>query len=208
MDYSKINEQVLGPTDRMQVAEIIGRDKDEVINGNLWHYIVTIGIEKKFVLYMASGNSDLLKFKSGSFITLLKSQKDFSFCSLLFISTLYPLLIPETYDYKMQRSIDNRIPKKIKSLLLAGNGYMVYYHQLEIIYATLTNSSHAESVMFRRDWNLKKDYTRSTAKSIYIYNDLSLYEFIARYAINENMFFYQANYHGAYNLHNYINHIA
>jgi len=176
MTITNIDEVLLGPREQQLVAKLVGADKQELINGYKWHYLVSIsGIDKVV------------------------------FRDLLFLTTLYPLLMPLGYTANRIIKIEEHLPKKISALIKAGCGYLFYYHQLEILYSGLTNCSHAEAVLFRKDWNLKKEYTRDVAKSIKINSHINLFALIEQYSVNENLFFYQANYHGAYHLFEYIN---
>jgi hypothetical protein len=205
MNITNIEEHLLGPAEHKEVAELIGSDKDEIINGNKWHYIVSINTINKVVIHQATNSSEIFRVKKGYFIDEIQKMMQSKFQDLLFLTTLYTLLIPEGYEIGSKSKVERSLPSKIKSLLKAGNGYLLYYHQLEILYSGLTNCSHAEAVLFRKDWNLKKEYTREAARSIQINSQVDLYSFIRRYAINDDLFFYQANYHGAYHLYEYIN---
>ena len=205
MNNTNIEEHLLGPAEHREVAELIGADKVELINGNKWHYIVSINTINKVVIHQATNSSEIFGVKKGFFTEEIQKMAQPKFRDLLILTTLYPLLLPEGYEIGSNSKVERHLPSKIKDLLHAGNGHLLYYHQLEILYSGLTNCSHAEAMFFRKDWNLKKEYTREAARSIQINSQIDLYSFIKRYAINDNLFFYQANYHGAYHLYEYIN---
>jgi hypothetical protein len=205
MNITNIEEHILGPAEHKEVAELIGSDKDELINGNKWHYVVSINSINKVVIHQATNSSEIFRVKKGFFIDEIQKMAQPKFRDLLILTTLYPLLLPEGYEIGSNSKVERNLPSKIKDLLQAGNGHLLYYHQLEILYSGLTNCSHAEAVLFRKDWNLKKEYTREVARSIQINSQTDLYGLIKRHAISDNLFFYQANYHGAYHLYEYIN---
>jgi hypothetical protein len=206
MSITNIDEVLLGPREQQLVAKLIGADKQELINGYKWHYFVSIRDTNKVVIHQATNSTEIFKVKKNSFVDKLKKLDQPQFFDLLFLTTLFPLLLPEEFNIGSKNSVESSLPKKIQSLLQAGNGYLFYYHQLEILFSGLTNCSHAEAVLFRKDWNLKKRYTQEAAKAIKINSQIDLFELINRYAINDNLFFYQANYHGAYHLHEYFIH--
>jgi hypothetical protein len=205
MTITNIDEVLLGPREQQLVAKLVGADKQELINGYKWHYLVSISGMDKVIIHQATDNFRAFDGKTGSFVGELQKMNQPKFRDLLFLTTLYPLLMPLGYTANRIIKIEEHLPKKISALIKAGCGYLFYYHQLEILYSGLTNCSHAEAVLFRKDWNLKKEYTRDVAKSIKINSHINLFALIEQYSVNENLFFYQANYHGAYHLFEYIN---
>ena len=205
MTIPQIKEFILGPSDRESILELIGNEKEELVNGNCWHYILKIENNSKALIHHASSNTNFLDNVERGFKSYLNDFSKPRFFDLLFLCTLYPILLPNNYLSLPKDKIDVSLPVKIQKLLTAGRGYLIYYHQIEILYSALTNSTHSESVQFRKDWNLKKEYTRQIANSTKISDSQSLLDLIEKYTLDNNMFFYQANYHGAYNLYNVIN---
>ena len=205
MTILELKEFILGPSDRESILELIGNDKEELVNGNYWHYILKIENNLKPIIHHVSSNSSFLNNLERGFKSYLNDLSKPRFFDLLFLCTLYPILLPDNYLSTTKDKIDVSLPEKIQILLKTGKGYLIYYHQIEILYSALTNSTHAESVQFRKDWNLKKGYTRQIANSTKISDTHSLLDLIEKYTLDNNMFFYQANYHGAYNLYNVIN---
>lgn len=204
MSQMPIKEYLLGQNQKAQILEFVGNNREELILANKWHYIVYIESTSKLILHQSSSSSDIFGTGRNSFTQILDKIVNPSFQDLLYLCTLYPLLLPKSSDPIRHKEIDVSLPPSIQQLILAGNGYLLYYHQLEILYATITNCSHSEAVLFRRDWNLKKHYTREIAKSLYITNDITLYDLFQDASLNDNHFVYQANYHGAYNVYNLI----
>ena len=98
MNITNIEEHLLGPAEHKEVAELIGSDKDEIINGNKWHYIVSINTINKVVIHQATNSSEIFRVKKGYFIDEIQKMMQSKFQDLLFLTTLYPLLIPEGYE--------------------------------------------------------------------------------------------------------------
>jgi hypothetical protein len=204
MNIANIEEVLLGPTEQHLVTKLVGAEKEELINGYKWHYLVSISGINKLIIHQATNNFRAFHGKKSSFVEELQKMNRPKFRDLLFLTTLYPLLMPAGHTANRMIKIEEHLPEKISTLINAGCGYLFYYHQLEILFSGLTNCSHAEAMLFRKDWNLKKEYTRDLAKSIKIKDHIDLFGLIKQYSINENLFFYQANYHGAYHLFEHI----
>ncbi|MEY4571955.1 MAG: hypothetical protein RLZ10_1172 [Bacteroidota bacterium] len=205
MNIANIEEVLLGPTEQHLVTKLVGAEKEELINGYKWHYLVSISGINKLIIHQATNNFRAFHGKKSSFVEELQKMNRPKFRDLLFLTTLYPILMPLGHTATRMIKIEGHLPEKISALIKAGCGYLFYYHQLEILYSGLTNCSHAEAVLFRKDWNLKKEYTRDVARSIKINSHIDLFGLIKQYSTNENLFFYQANYHGAYHLFEHIN---
>lgn len=197
MESKAIQELILGPHEFDLVKKLVGDNKSQAIEFNLWHYVAYVKNGNNLIIYQSSNDRGRLLLKGKTLVSYFIGQKTYSFRDLLFVSTLYPMLIPEVYQLGQIVKIDDSLPPAVRRILNAGNGYLLYYHQLEIVYSMLTNCSHEECFLFRRDWNMKKAYTREAASKILINKNISLLDLMLKYTIDDNLFVYQANYHGA-----------
>jgi hypothetical protein len=204
MILPKIEEIILGPESREQAIQLLGESHRELINGHLWHYIAFAGENKRPIIHQASSDSNIVVRPRVSLVNHLEKSKSLCVEDLLYICTFYPILLPESFGQVKQKMAKQSLPSILLKILKIGKGYLLYYHQIEVIFSALTNKSHLEAIQFRRDWNLKKEYTRKMAGNIIISRDYSLLDFILDHALNDSLHFYQANYYGAYTLANLI----
>jgi hypothetical protein len=198
MKQQDFKEIVLGPSEKEMLLDFNGFGIHQIDSSKSWHYIAYLEKTKEVIVYQSSNTRSKVMEVGGSLADYLSRKKRISFKDLLFLCTLYPVLMPSSQE-RLNLTRDNEIlPPLMRKILNFGNGYFFYYHQLEILYSLLTNCSHEESFLFRRDWNLKKEYTRDRASKIMISDGSSLLDFIIKYSVDDNLFFYQANYYGAY----------
>lgn len=204
MKNNEIKEVLFGPEKKHELTLILGKDKLEQIRAYNWHYIVYIELksENKIVLHHSSNNYSQFIGINKTFINLLEEGSLDSATNKLLACTLFPSNFKIEYLEKKSSSI--LLPKMIEDTLFIGNGHLIYYQQLESIYSLLTNGSHAESYSFRRDWNLKKDYTREIASKIQVMSNYTLLDLILEKSLEKDLFVYQGNFHGAYCLTNYL----
>lgn len=205
MNLPHIEEMVLGPEHRDLISQLLGEGNQELVNGCLWHYIAFVGENKIPIIHHASSDPTLAIAPRVSLANHIKNMSSPTIYDLLYLCTFYPLLLPKSFDRKEQNKVRRSLPPILNKILLIGKGRLLYYHQIEVIYSALTNKSHLEAVQFRRDWNLKKDYTRQVAGDIFINKEYTLLDLILDHAFNEALHFYQANYYGAYTLANLMN---
>ena len=205
MFNSVIEELLLNQSDFDAVLGIVGHEKEEMVRAYKLHNIVRLTSSKKLILHQATNSSDILSSTIPPFVEYLKKCNKANYFELLFICTLYPLLLPKNFRNKQSTRESFDLPYFVREILQVGSGYLVFNNQLEILFSTLTNKSQSEAILFRKDWNLKKTYTRDLAKSIEITSRMSLYDLIDMSTINRDNFFYQANFHGANNLYCALN---
>lgn len=205
MIFPHIEEMVLGPDNREKTIQLLGESNRELVNGHLWHYIAFAGENKLPIIHHASSDSTLVVIPRISLADHLKNISRISIDDLLYLCTFYPLLLPKSLDQEKQIKERRSLPPVLNEILTIGKGRLLYYHQIEVIYSALTNKSHLEAAQFRRDWNLKKEYTRQVADEIVIDKDYSLLDLILDHAYNDALHIYQANYYGAYTLANQMN---
>ncbi len=205
MVNSNIEELLLDQSDHEALLRIVGHENEEMVRAYKMHYIVRLTNSEKLILYQATNSSDIFLKTSFSFTEHLKKCNTTNFFDLLFLCTSYPLLLPSNFRNMKIDEESPRLPFFIREILQVGNGHLLYYNQLEILFSTVTNRPHNESILFRKDWNLKKDYTRDLANSIFVTPTISLNELIISKTITRDSFVYQPNFHGANNLYNAIN---
>lgn len=198
MKQQDFKEIVLGPGEKEMLFDFNGFDMQQIDSSKAWHYIAYLEKTKEVIIHQSSNTKSKVMEVGGSLADYLSRKKRISFKDLLFFCTLYPVLMPSNQERLSLTRLNKILPPLMRKILNVGNGYFFYYHQLEILYSLLTNCSHEESFLFRRDWNLKKEYTRDRANKIMISDGSSLLEFIIKYSVDDNLFFYQANYHGAF----------
>ena len=197
MKNSNIKELILGPTDNNLLMDFNGISISQADALNTWHYLAFVEDTLEVIIYQSTNKRSKLTEAGNSLIEYLISIKTHRFRDLLFVCTLYPLLMPRDYRIKRSPFCKKDLSYPVRKILNIGKGYFFYYHQLEILYSLLTNCSHEESFLFRRDWNLKKSYTRDIASKTMVTQNCSLLDFIIHFSIDNNLFFYQANYYGA-----------
>jgi len=198
MKQQYFKELILGPGEKEKLFDLNGFSLHQVDSLKAWYYIAYLEKTNEVIICQSSNNRSKLVAEGGSLADYLSKPPKKRFKDLLFFCTLYPVLLPSS-KVSLDWAGFNQKPKPlIRKILNFGNGYFFYYHQLEILYSLLTNCSHEESFLFRRDWNLKKEYTRDKASKIMVSKDNSLLDFIMKYSIDDNLFFYQANYYGAF----------
>lgn len=207
MFNSIIEELLLDQSDFDTVLGIVGHEKEETVRAYKMHYIVRTANSEKLILHQATNSSDILSSTRTSFVDHLKKCNRANFFELLFLCTLYPLLMPKKIKNLQPIRVAYDLPYFAREVLLLGNGYLLYNNQLEILFSTITNKSQSEAVLFRKDWNLKKTYTRDLASKISITPTLSFYELIALNTITKDNFVYQANFYGTNHLYNAINNV-
>jgi len=205
MFNSVIEELLLNQSDFEAVLGIVGHEKEEVVRAYKMHYIVRLTFSKKLILHQATNSSDILSSTSIPFIDYIKKCNSTNYFELLFICTLYPLLLPSNFRNIQPNTEVYDLPFLAREILQIGNGYLLYNNQLEILFSSFSDKTQSEAILFRKDWNLKKTYTRDLAKSIEITSKISLYDLIGMYTITPDNFFYQANFHGANNLYCALN---
>lgn len=198
MKQQDFKEIVLGPGEKEMLFDFNGFGIHQIDSSKSWHYIAYIEKTKEVIVYQSSNTRSKVMEVGGSLADYLSRFKRIRFKDLLYLCTLYPLLMPSSQMRLDIARFSEKLSPPIRKILNFGNGYFFYYHQLEILYSLLTNCSHEESFLFRRDWNLKKEYTRDRASKIMISDGSSLLDFIIKYSVDDNLFFYQANYYGAY----------
>lgn len=205
MFNSVIEELLLNQSDFDAVLGIVGHEKEEMVRAYKLHNIVRLTSSKKLILHQATNSSDILSSTIPPFVEYLKKCNKANYFELLFICTLYPLLLPRNFRNLQPNSELYDLPFLAREILQIGNGYLLYNNQLEILFSSFSDKSQSEAILFRKDWNLKKNYTRDLAKSIEITSKMSLYDLIDMSTINRDNFFYQANFHGANNLYCALN---
>lgn len=198
MKQQDFKEIVLGPGEKEMLFDFNGFGINHIDSSKAWHYIAYLEKTKEVIVYQSSNTRSKVMEVGGSLADYLSGKKRISFKDLLFFCTLYPVLMPSSQERFNLTRVNKALPPLMRKILNFGNGYFFYYHQLEILYSLLTNCSHEESFLFRRDWNLKKEYTRDRASKIMISDCSSLLDFIIKYSVDDNLFFYQANYYGAF----------
>lgn len=204
---SIIEELLLDRSDFEAVLRLVGYENEEMVRAYKMHYIVRLSKSEKLILHQATNSSDILLKTSISFLDHLKKCSTTNYFDLLFLCTLYPVLLPRNFRNIQPDEKFLGLPFFIQEVLKLGNGYLLYNNQLEIIFSTITNKSHNESILFRKDWNLKKSYTRDLASSIFVTPTISFYELIISKALTKDSFVFQPNFHGANNLYNAVNSI-
>jgi len=198
MKQQYFKELILGPSEKEKLSDFNGFSLHQFHSLKAWHYIAFLEKTNEVIICQSSNNRSKLVAEGGTLADYLSRPPKKRFKDLLFFCTLYPALLPSSQERLDLARFNKKLQPLIRKILNFGNGYFFYYHQLEILYSILTNCSHEESFLFRRDWNLKKDYTRDLASKIMVTDDFSLLDFIIRYSVDDNLFFYQANYYGAF----------
>ncbi len=201
-----INETIFGPEQKNELVKILEKNKIEQIMAYNWHYLVYLQnkTENQVIIHQSTNNLQLFDFKKSSFLNLIEEGALSSDSKKLIACTLFPIYFKKELLNNKREFSDVKLPKMINDVLSIGNGYLLYYHQLEILKSLLTNCSHVESFSFRRDWNLKKEYTREVSSKILITENYSLLDLILERTLSADSFVYQCNFYGTNCLTNYL----
>lgn len=148
MFNSIIEELLLDQSNFDTVLGIVGHEKEEMVRAYKMHYIVRTANSEKLILHQATNSSDILSSTRTSFVDHLKKCNRANFFELLFLCTLYPLLMPKKIKNLQPIRVSYDLPYFAREVLQLGNGYLLYNNQLEILFRQLLINRKARRYYF------------------------------------------------------------
>jgi hypothetical protein len=197
-----VKELSITPLNQETYKDFFSKDINEFICKYPYSRILYLENEASTVIHHAHS---YLPLKSGtdSFNRMLFRLPHINFQSLLFALTVYPHA-GNNYTIKKNQKRPTEVDL-FKEVTQSSYGWLVYGHQLEMVYSCLTGCDLEEANEFRKGWNKKDQTIRNAASTIYISAGYSLANYIEDYAFDENRFCYNANFKGAFLLWQALN---
>ena len=182
--------------DRQNLSKLIPDTLKPQIEKYLYNRVICLMSDGEIILDIISSNT-MNNLEEDYFTHKLNHLPYFNYESLLFFTTIcfntMNLNRAIDFDKKFNHTSYNEFFKNTF-------GYIVYHYQLEHLYCMITGSNTDEAILFRKNWNKKKN--REDAKRLLINNSFSLYDLLFERCFDNNQFLYTPNFSAAYKLWN------
>jgi hypothetical protein len=127
-----------------------------------------------------------------------------SYDSLLYAVTTYSHL---KYSYITLLSEQREDEHILHDVTKTTYGWLVYANQFEQLCCMSMGCTRDEAIQLRKNWNKKHRETRDKISQVKLTPEFTLGEFIKRYALDDDLFFYTPNYSGTYKLWHELNYL-
>jgi len=182
--------------DAEHLSKLVPDSLKPQIEKYLYNRVITLKSDGEIILDIISSNT-MDNLEEDYFTHKLNHLPYFNYESLLFFTTVCfkhtDLNRAIDFDKKFNHTSYNEFFKNTF-------GYIVYHHQLEHFYCMITGADKEEAVLFRKNWNKKKN--REDAKKLLINHSFSLYDLLIERCFDNNQFVYTPNFSAAYKLWN------